>query len=52
MKLVILSILMVTIAFLLLGIKVLFVKGAQFPMGHHAHAQVKGSCLHHDLKSD
>lgn len=37
MKVIICSILLVGLAFLLLGIKVLFVKGAKFPMGHHAH---------------
>lgn len=37
MKAVILSIALVALAFLLLGCKVLFVKGARFPMGHDAH---------------
>lgn len=37
MKTLILSVILVGIAFLLLGVKVLFVKGGRFPMGHHAH---------------
>ena len=34
MRLVIISILLVGLAFVLLGIKVLFVKGGKFPSGH------------------
>lgn len=37
MKAVLLSIALVGLAVILLGVKVLFVKGAKFPMGHHAH---------------
>lgn len=37
MKAVLLSIALVGLAVLLLGVKVLFVKGAKFPMGRHAH---------------
>lgn len=37
MKVLILSILFVGLAVVLLGIKVLFVKDAKFPFGHHAH---------------
>jgi len=42
MKAVLLSIVLVGLAVLLLGVKVLFVKGAKFPMGHHAHHPRKG----------
>lgn len=42
MKAVVLSIVLVALAVLLLGVKVLFVKGARFPMGHHAHHPRKG----------
>ncbi len=41
---IILAIFLVAVAVLLLGIKVLFVPGSKFPMGHHAHAQT-GGCL-------
>lgn len=34
MKLLLLSILIVAVAFVLLGVKVLFVKGGKFPSGH------------------
>ncbi|MBD5193145.1 MAG: hypothetical protein HDS08_03780 [Bacteroides sp.] len=34
MKLILLTVLMVAIAVILLGIKVLFVKGGKFPSGH------------------
>ncbi len=34
MKLAILTIIILAVSFLLLGIKVLFVKGAKFPAGH------------------
>ncbi len=34
MKIVILSIILVLVAVLLLGVKVLFVKGGKFPSGH------------------
>lgn len=34
MKLVILSIILLAIALLLMGVKVLFVKGGKFPSGH------------------
>lgn len=42
MKAVLLSIALVGLAVVLLGVKVLFVKGAKFPMGHHAHHPPKG----------
>ena len=35
MKVVLLSILLLAIAFVLLGVKVLFVKGGKFPMHRH-----------------
>jgi hypothetical protein len=34
MKIIVLTIFLLAIAFLLLGVKVLFVKGGQFPSGH------------------
>lgn len=37
MKAVLLSIALMALAVVMLGVKVLFVKGARFPMGHHAH---------------
>ncbi|MCM1450982.1 MAG: hypothetical protein NC102_01840 [Clostridium sp.] len=37
MKAVLLSIVLLGLAVVMLGVKVLFVKGAKFPMGHHAH---------------
>lgn len=45
---IILAITLVAVAILLLGIKVLFVPGAKFPMGHHAHAK-SGGCLTHQI---
>ncbi|MDE6448644.1 MAG: hypothetical protein K2L41_01020 [Muribaculaceae bacterium] len=42
MKVIILSIVVVGIAILLLGVKVLFVKGSKFPSGHvHDNAGLK-----------
>lgn len=37
MKTVILAIILVAAAFVLLGVKVLFVKGGKFPSHHHHH---------------
>lgn len=47
---IILAISLVAVAVLLLGIKVLFVPGARFPMGHHAHAK-SGGCLTRRIKN-
>ncbi len=41
---IILAITLVALAVVLLGIKVLFVPGSKFPLGHHAHAK-SGGCL-------
>lgn len=39
MKIVILSIALVLVSVLLLGVKVLFVKGSSFPSGHVGHSK-------------
>lgn len=38
MKLVVLTIIILAVSFILLGIKVLFVKGAKFPSAHASHS--------------
>lgn len=39
MKLAILTIILLLLAVVLLGVKVLFVKGAKFPSGHIGHSE-------------
>lgn len=52
MKLILLSIAIVGLSFVLLGVKVLFVKGGRFPSGHIGHSKEmrkRGiSCAHDD----
>lgn len=52
MKLVLLSIAIIALSVVLLGVKVLFVKGSRFPSGHVGHSaplRRKGiSCAHDD----
>ncbi|MDE7459088.1 MAG: hypothetical protein K2M77_09520 [Muribaculaceae bacterium] len=54
MKLVLLSIAIIGLSVVLLGVKVLFVKGGRFPSGHVGHSAAlrrKGiSCAHNDQK--
>lgn len=56
LKVVILSICLIALAFVLLGVKVLFVKGGKFPSGHaHDIPALKGKgigCVHSDSDSD
>ncbi len=54
MKLAILTIILLLIAVVLLGVKVLFVKGAKFPSGHIGHSEAmrrRGiGCAAHSIK--
>lgn len=57
MKLVIISIILVGLAVVLLGVKVLFVKGASFPSGHIGRSKALGEkgihcATHHDNRKN
>lgn len=43
MKMTILTILLLLVAVILLGVKVLFIKGAKFPSGHIGHSEAMRS---------
>ncbi len=50
MKLVFLTIALLAVAFVLLGVKVLFVKGAKFPSGHAHDIPNLNNKVHHSVK--
>lgn len=56
LKTIIISIALVGLAFLLMGVKVLFVKGGKFPSGHaHSSAELRHrgvGCAVHDREND